>query len=250
MGRSPRRRAGASTGRRRRTDETKESPGPSPTASRRGLPPGGSGVARGLIAAPTRPARRAPARPDRSSQAAASTASNVGVPPARAAAASRLIERLDRLAELRRGLCDPELGSPGGARARICQQCRDALGSMGQRFRHRLRPPGQDREVVDVEDSGQGRSGLGRRGVRAGVGGADLVHCEHRSSASRCRRAGGHRRCAGSRASRMQSGAPPARRARAVSRGTRAQRPSTARRSTRPRAPAAGSAAPSRTRSA
>jgi hypothetical protein len=66
----------------------------------------------------------------------------------------QLIERLDRRAELLRGLCDPECGSPGGTRARVRHQCRDLLRSVGQGFCHRLGPPRQDRELVNVEDSG------------------------------------------------------------------------------------------------
>jgi hypothetical protein len=54
--------------------------------------------------------------------------------------------------------------------------CRDALGSLCEGFCHRHRPPGQAREVVDVDDSGHRSLGFGRRWVRAGVGGADLVH--------------------------------------------------------------------------
>ena len=78
----------------------------------------------------------------------------------RAARIDHGAERRDRLVELRGRLCDAEPGSPGSARARIGQQGGDALGGVGKRFRHRLRPPGQDREVFDVEDSGQARPGV------------------------------------------------------------------------------------------
>jgi hypothetical protein len=43
---------------------------------------------------------------------------------------------------------------------------REAAGGCSGKWHTDHRPPGQDREVVDVEDSGQGRPGVGRRGVR------------------------------------------------------------------------------------
>jgi hypothetical protein len=57
-------------------------------------------------------------------------------------------ERRNRLVEFRGRVSDAERGSPGSARARIGQQGGDAVGSVRKGFCHRLRPPGQDREVV------------------------------------------------------------------------------------------------------
>jgi hypothetical protein len=62
-----------------------------------------------------------------------------------------LAHRVERLGQARRWVCEPELGPPGTARARIVNQRIDSLRGVGKRLGHAFRPGCEDRQLLGLQ---------------------------------------------------------------------------------------------------